>query len=107
MLTLHGQFAHPSKNRLINLLTDAGVWKDNYTEDLTEIQDTCTLCKNYKKTPLRPVVVMPMAHEFNGKVAMDLKKWKGCWIDMWSRYRVSVFINTKRPDDVVDTMITH
>lgn len=54
---------------------------------------------------------MPMAHEFNEKVAMDLKKWKGCWIlhmiDMWSRYTVSVFINRKRPSDLIDSMMTH
>ena len=54
---------------------------------------------------------MPIVHEFNEKVAMDLKKWKGCWIlhviDMWSRYTVSVFINRKRPADVIYETMTH
>ena len=58
------------------------------------------------KTPPRPVVSLPMAHEFNEKVAMDLKQWKGCWIlhmiDMWARYTVSVFIK-----DIIDAMMTH
>ena len=28
-------------------------------------------------------------------------------IDMWARYTVSVFINTKRPSDIIDAMNTH
>ena len=63
------------------------------------------------KTLPRPVVSLPMAHEFNEKVAMDLKQWKGRWIlnmiDMWARYTVSVFINRKRPSDIIDAMMTH
>ena len=56
----------------------------------------CDLCKRYAKTPARPIVGMPMATQFNEKVAMDLKQWNGRWIlhiiDMWSRYTISVFI---------------
>ena len=67
--------------------------------------------QKYKKTLSCPVVAMPMAHEFNEKIAMDLKKWKGCWIlymiDVWSRYTVSVLINQKRPADVIDAIMTH
>ena len=32
LLKLHRQFAHPSKRRLVALLKDAGVWKDDYLE---------------------------------------------------------------------------
>ena len=28
-------------------------------------------------------------------------------IDMWARYTVSVFINRKRPSDIIDAMMTH
>ena len=42
---------------------------------------------------------------------MDLKQWKVRWIlhliDMWARYTVSVFINRKRPSDIIDAMMTH
>lgn len=52
-----------------------------------------------------------MAKEFNEKVAMDLKQYKGRWIlhmiDMWSRYTVSVFIQRKRPSDVIDAMMKY
>ena len=108
---LHRQFAHPSKRKLVALLKDAGVWKDDYLEVLTRIEESCMVCKSYTKTPPHPVVGLSMAHEFNEKVAMDLKQWKGQWIlhmiDMWSRYTVSVFINRKRPSDIIDRMVTH
>ena len=111
LLKLHRQFAHPSKRRLMALLKDAGVWKNDYLDILSTIEENCQLCKSYTKTPPRPVVSLPMAHEFNEKVAMDLKQWKGRWIlhriDMWARYTVSVFINRKRPSDIIDAMMTH
>ncbi|ESO92708.1 hypothetical protein LOTGIDRAFT_175654 [Lottia gigantea] len=69
----------------------------------------CDLCKQYVKTPPRPVVSMPMASRFNEKVAMDLKLWWGLWIlhiiDIWSRYTVSLFIARKRPCDVIDGLM--
>ena len=40
---------------------------------------------------------------------MDLKQWNGQRIlhikDIWSRYTVSVFINRKKPSDVIDALI--
>lgn len=52
---------------------------------------------------------MPMSKEFNEKLAMDLKLYKGHWIlhmiDMWSRYTVSVFISRKKPSNVIEAMI--
>ena len=111
LLKLHRQFAHPSKRRLMALLKDAGVWKNDYLDILLTIEENCQLCKSYTKTPPLPVVSLPMAHEYNEKVAMDLKQLKGRWIlhmiDMWARYTVSVFINRKRPSDIIDAMMTH
>lgn len=111
LLKLHRQFAHPSKKKLEALLKDAGAWQEQYETTLTDIESTCELCKMYAKTPPRPVVALPMAHEFNEKVAMDLKQYEGLWIlhmiDMWSRYTVSIFIKRKRPKDVIDGMMRH
>ena len=80
-----------------------------YKDLLEEIDRKCDLCKRYAKTPARPIVGMPMATQFNEKVAMDLKQWNGRWIlhiiDMWSRYTISVFINRKRPSDVVNALM--
>ena len=109
LLKLHRQFAHPPVKKLKSLLQDANLWKDDYTDLLEEIDRKCNLCKRFSKTPPRPVVGMPMATQFNEEVAMDLKQWKGRWIlhiiDMWSRYTISVFINRKRPSDVINALM--
>ncbi|CAG2236079.1 unnamed protein product [Mytilus edulis] len=97
--------------RLIALLKDAGVWKEEYEQELLTIEEQCEICKRYAKTPPRPVVSLPMASQFNEKVAMDLKQWNGRWIlhmiDMWSRYTVSVFIDRKKTTGVIEKMMTN
>ena len=109
LFKLHRQFAHPPMKKLKSLLQDADQWKDEYSNLLEDIGNTCELCKRYAKTPSRPVVDLPMASQFNEKVSMDLKQWNGHWIlhiiDMWSRYTVSVFINRKKPSDVIDALM--
>ncbi|CAC5360727.1 unnamed protein product [Mytilus coruscus] len=88
---------------------DAGIWKEEYDEDLSEIQSKCELCKMYAVTPPRLVVSVPMAKQFNEKVPIDLKQYKDRWIlhmvDMWSRYTVSVFINRKKPTNVIEALV--
>ena len=109
MLKLHRQFAHPPLKKLKSLLEDAGRWNDDCQDILEDIGKKCNLCKMYMKTPPRPVVALPMASRFNEKIAMDLKQWKGRWIlhiiDMWSRYTVSVFIQRKRSNDVINALM--
>ena len=65
----------------------------------------------YAKTPSTPTVGVPMATKFNEKVAMDLKQWNSGWIlhiiDMWSRYTLSIFIDRKKPSNVIDNLMTH
>ena len=50
-----------------------------------------------------------MATKFSEKVAMDLKQWNGRWIlhiiDMWSRYTLSVFIDRKKPCNIIDALM--
>ncbi|CAC5412668.1 unnamed protein product [Mytilus coruscus] len=109
LLKLHRQFAHPPKKRLVALVKDAGIWKEEYNEDLSEIQSKCELYKMYAVTPPRPIVSMPMAKQFNEKVTIDLKQYKDRWIlhliDMWSRYTVSFFINRKKPTNVIEALM--
>lgn len=111
ILKLHRQFAHPPEKRLIAFMKDAGAWKEDYRSLVSSIQSSCDLCKMYMKTLPRPVVSMPMATKFNEKVAMDLKQWGNRWIlhmiDMWSRLTVSVFLDRKRPCDVIDKIMTN
>ena len=71
------------------------------------------MCKLYTKTPQKPIVSLPMASEFNEKVAMDLKKWNDRYIlhiidtCMWSRYTVSVFIMRKTLSEVINALMKH
>lgn len=71
----------------------------------------CEICKVHAKTPPRPSVSTPLAHDFNDKVALDLKKWRNRWIlhmvDMWSRLTISVFIDRKKPSEVIDKVMMH
>ena len=76
MEKLHRQFVHPGKKRLIALMTDAGIWRSEYEEELDDLYEKCHTCKLYKRTPPKPVVSLPMAQHFNEKLAMDLKLWK-------------------------------
>jgi hypothetical protein len=110
LLKLHRQFAHPPTGRFKALLQDAGIWKEEFQTTVEGIYEKCEVCKLYKRTPSRPVVAMPMASRFNQRVCMDLKKWRDRWIlhffDMWSRFSVSVFIQRKRPSEVIDKIMT-
>ena len=110
LLKLHRQFTHPPEKRLIRLMKNAGVWRNEYSGDLTKIYQKCDLCKVYSKTPNRPAVALPMASRFNQKVSMDLKKWRNRWIlhltDMFSRFSVYVFIDIKKPSEVIDKIMT-
>ena len=110
LLKLHRQFAHPPKNRLIALLKDADVWKEENEEIIEQINEKCELCKVYAQTPSRPEVGLAMASKFNEKVAMNLKQWNGRWIlhiiDMWLRYTMSTFVDRKKPANIIDALMT-
>lgn len=111
ILKLHRQFGHPPEPKLIELLKDANVWKDDYQNLLDRVYEKCResgLCR-FKRV-VRPAVSMSLSKDFNEKVAMDLKSWNGKWIlhiiDLWSRYTMSTFISRKRPSDVINAILT-
>ena len=107
---LHQQFAHPPIQKLINLLKDAKVWRDEYQKSLEMLYNRCELCKTYKKTPPRPAASLPMANKFNDCVAMDLMHWGQRWIlhlIMWSRLTISKFVNRKKPSTIIDNIMIH
>lgn len=111
LIKLHRQFAHPTQNRLMAFMKDAGVWREKYQLMLNDIHEKCKICKMYKKTPPRPVVTLPIANRFNQVVTLDLKKWDEehilHMIDMWSRLTVSVFIPRKDPKIVTEKIMTN
>ena len=105
---LHRQFAHPSLERLLNLLKSS---KPPWNEDLelftkiTEISKNCDICKKYKKFHLTPAVSLPMATSFNQCLAMDLKFYNTKillhLIDYATRFSSSKVIPSKHPKHVI------
>jgi transposase InsO family protein/ribonuclease HI len=106
---LHRQFAHPSTEKLSDLLKNANSWKLEYKKILETIYEKCETCKRFKKGIRRPVVALPMAKRFNQVVTMDLKKWKKWWIvyfiDSHSRLCVARRIHRKFPYEVVQAFM--
>jgi len=98
---LHVQFCHPSADRLINLLTNAGTTDERVFDAIKEVTLQCDVCLRNKKAPLRPVVGFPIASSFNETVALDLKA-RGQdgyilhMIDHLTRYSSACLITNKR-----------
>ena len=111
LLKLHRQFAHPLAAKLTKLIQDANQWKPDFAPILNSISESCKMCKLYHRSQSRPAVCFPQAENFKEKVAMDLKNWGNRWIlhliNMWSRLTVSVFMDRKRPSDVIDNIMLH
>ena len=105
LLKLHRQFGHLVKERLCNLLKDAGKWKESYRTVLDDIYDSCKTCKLFAKVPPRPVSALPPATYFGEVLTVDLKECTGHLakkykyilhlIDAFTRYSVSVFLERK------------
>ena len=112
ILKLHRQYGHPGKVTLIKHLKTAGVWDEECAPHVDKIYTDCNICKQYSRTPSRPVVSLPMASEFNELVAMDLKYWKpNLWIlhmvDVFSRFSQSVFITSKKPGVIIEAILAN
>ena len=106
---LHNQSPYLPAKKLISLLKDVNAWNNEFHADLEKISKNCLICKSFAKTPPRPVVNFPLAHNFNEKVAMDLKSWGDKWIiclvDMWSRLTISVFNDRKTPQSAISAIM--
>ena len=103
---LHKQFAHPTPEKLIDLIRNSGIVDKKIEDTVKEISKNCDICARYKRPPLRPVVAMPLASEFNEVVAMDLK-----FIDQVpvlhmichaTRYSMSVHLRNKKAITIVE-----
>lgn len=103
---LHKQFGHRPKESFIKLLKDADSWSKDMTGIIDKIIDGCEGCIKRKRNPDRPAVAMPLASEFNEKLAIDLSFYKDYtilhMIDMWSRLSVATVIKRKKPCEVIE-----
>ena len=82
---------------------------DKGLEDLSDrLDDSCSICKKYRRPKPRPVVGFPMVKTFNETVGMDLKEWSHSpkiWflhlVDHATRYSASCVIYTKRNEEII------
>ncbi len=109
---LHRCFAHPSADRLLRLVNNAGEqWSnnDNLKQKIKEVTDSCSVCQVFKKPPPRPTVGLPQAREFQEAVAMDLKEYNGRQIlhlvDLCTRLSAATFIPNKRKETIVKAIL--
>ena len=107
---LHNQFGHPTQKKLQALLLDAKVGSDEHSRILDEIAEKCQICKQYKKTPDRPVVSLPIGKYFNDALCIDLKSrnvnsWILHMIDMHTRFTRSVLVDRKLSSGIIDKIM--
>ena len=110
-LSLHKQFAHPSKEKMLRLIKVAGITDVELEEEIRKIEETCDTCIKFKRTLCRPVVSVPKATHFNDMISMDLKIWKEKYflviIDMATRYCNACIITSKAADIIIDAVMKH
>lgn len=102
---LHRQFGHPTPDRLIKLIRDAGIVKTALEKAVKKVSESCVTCCKFKKNKPRPVVSLPMAGKCNETVAMDLKSWGRYYflvmVDMATRYCNAVVIKDKMARTII------
>ena len=109
---LHKQFAHPSAQRLVDLVKNSGTTDSKIFDMINEVSSTCETCVKYKRPPLRPAVGFPLACEFNETVAIDLKP-RGPnmyilhMIDHLTRYSSACIIYNKKKETIVRAMFDY
>lgn len=106
---LHSQFAHPTSDKLIKLVSSAGLGNDlKLIQAIKDVSQSCDVCKIYKKPSPRPAVGMPLACDFNEVVALDLKFFHGHiilhLIDHVSRFSAASLIKSKKPNAIIDAI---
>ena len=111
VLKLHKQFAHPSSDRLKQLIWNSGV-KDPVIDNIIyDVSQKCDVCKRFRRAPPRPVVSFPLATEFNETVAMDIKFINTRpvlhLIDHATRYSRACLLSNKKPMSVIQAVLTH
>ena len=109
---LHRQFAHPSLDKILSLVTKAGTpWCENkeLITELKRIDKECLTCQIYRKSPPQPVVGLPMASQFLETVAMDLKFYDKKivlhLIDLCTRLSAATTIKDKHPPTVIEAIL--
>ena len=111
---LHHICGHASTDKILKLVVDAGKEGENSRRDLMKIKETCeSRNKNNRSVP-KPKFSLPRATRFNEIVTKDLKEYDKddavrryiCYlIDMHTRFLVANFIPSKKPCQIVQTIV--
>ena len=109
---LHLQFCHPTAERLINLVKNAGTTDERVFDAIKGVTSNCEVCAKNKKPPLKPAVGFTLACEFNQTVALDLKSrgpdlYIMHMIDHLTRYSSACIIRNKRKETIVRGMMDY
>ena len=109
-LKLHRQFGHPSSERLIKMLQNAGVKNMKLEKSIHDVRDNCDVCIKFSKAPPKPIVSIPLADSFNEVLAMDLKvfgnKYFLVMVDVHTKYCAASVINDKKPKTIVENLFS-
>ena len=111
MKKIHRIFGHPGKDKLSSLLADAGHLDGAVSKLLKKIQDSCSICKRYKRKASKPKVGLPKSREVNHIVSVDLKPVKEFMgvddnrhivymVDEFSKYTVAGIAKNKEAETV-------
>lgn len=99
---------HPNF-KLISLLKYTSAWNNEFPADTENISKNCLIFKSFAKTPPRLLINFPLPHNFNENVAIDLKSGvlNGLLhlVDMWSQLTISVFIDQKTPQSIINLIM--
>ena len=111
LLKLHRQFGHKNAKVIEQLLKDSNGWKEEYKDILRKIGDGCKVCKQFQKTPSRPVVCLRPASYFREVLTVDLKQWGKRYImymiDAFTRFTQSCILDRKLPHLIVHNLLIH
>ena len=104
-IKLHRQFGHPSCEKLLRLVRNAGINDKMLEKEIIAISQQCVYCLQYKRVPPRPIVSMPLANTFNETVSMDLKMWRKYTflviVDVATRFCTATVVSNKLPSTII------
>ena len=102
---LHRQFSHPTADRLIRLVRNQNENCEELVREIKDVTANCQICLEYRKTPPKPVVGLPLATRFGQLVAMDLKQFGKVHllhlIDHATRLSGGCVVRTKKPAVII------
>ena len=112
ILKLHLQFGHGGGDKIWKLTEDAQ-WSNGLGEEekgeikklLSEVINSCEVCKKYKRNPAKPVVGFSWGNRFNENIAMDVGEIEErkflVIVDMATKYCQAYWMRDKKPETVM------